>query len=41
MSDYRISRRTHWLEPTIDWQALLVLSISLSAAICIAMVILR
>jgi hypothetical protein len=41
MSDYRSSRRAHGIEPTIDWRALFVLSSFLSAAICVAMVILR
>jgi hypothetical protein len=41
MSDYRISRRVHGIEPTIDWRALFVLSGFLSAAICVAVVILR
>jgi hypothetical protein len=41
MSDYRSSRRVHEFEPTVDWRALFVLSSFLSAAICIAMVILR
>jgi hypothetical protein len=40
MSDYRNSARAHGLEPTIDWRALFVLSILLSAAICGGLILL-
>jgi hypothetical protein len=40
MTDYRGSVRTHGLEPTIDWRALLVLTGFLSLGICAGLVIL-
>jgi hypothetical protein len=40
MSDYRISRRAHGIEPTIDWRALFALSTLVSVGICAAMLIL-